>query len=792
LEIRIVLTLWCVTVVLLSPLAAGIPLCWLLNGWRPFTAVDYVLAPFVGLAGLFVVLQNLVYLDVPIKFSAPFVWLALFTFWWWFWRSGRARLTLTRPPLVLLAAVFVYLVQGAALFRVGVSDYVGRGFTDQYNYTGLAQFMLDEPFSLHVNDVLHRPFLASAIILKHDRIGQSVLHAFFAGSSFQEARTLFEPMIILAPALVVLATYLIAFTLGLSPPLSLAGAVTAGLLPALTVVHLESFLSHSLGIAFLLVWPVALAQLAEEPGWRQLLRAILLMTASGSIYTELLPIILGLMVLVLGVAAFRQPYRLRLFLCFLALGLSLPLLNFGLVEAVQGIFPRVGSRVLIDFYPWAFTVEGWARLWLGDLAHEATDYTLEAVRVGTLGFSVLAYLGWCLFMVGRWQGRPVVRGPLNYASLAFALGVAALVVLPLLVAARDDKHPYQFYKLLETTSPLLMLGIVLFFQSLSRSGENPAAEPRPRWKRVLGATPQWLVLIAICFMTLWATFSMIRTTAHLDLVERSNVHILRAPAFRDLAKRLHSMRDQPLVLAAADAVESGFLNAWISYFARHNPVWLLNARVNDIEAPWPPELRQTLTGDHLPFPIHVLATVPDACSAVPGPDATLEWENSKYQMWVMKGAGWALPVGATVPNTIERVGGQPFFWLGNAESALEVLAGGPGTLVCQANLVLGPCITETSRRRLHIRTIGGFQKEVETSGGLETFRVPLPGGRTSIYFSDPEQPTHPAPGGDHRILLLGVQGLHLQFLPLDEESSPRPSSKDAAPHPPVLNLPSKP
>src|SRR5262245_37439509 len=56
------LTLGCITVVLASPFAVGLPLSWLLNGRQPLSSADWIRAPFLGVAAIVVVLQNLVVL----------------------------------------------------------------------------------------------------------------------------------------------------------------------------------------------------------------------------------------------------------------------------------------------------------------------------------------------------------------------------------------------------------------------------------------------------------------------------------------------------------------------------------------------------------------------------------------------------------------------------------------------------------------------------------------------------------------------------------------------------------
>src|SRR5271155_3970591 len=81
-------TLWCLVVVFGGLSLVGMPLTWLLNGRRPLQEADHIAVPFLGAAGVIVVLQNLVYLDVPLRLSTPFFWAATVAAWLWFWRAG--------------------------------------------------------------------------------------------------------------------------------------------------------------------------------------------------------------------------------------------------------------------------------------------------------------------------------------------------------------------------------------------------------------------------------------------------------------------------------------------------------------------------------------------------------------------------------------------------------------------------------------------------------------------------------------------------------------------------------
>lgn len=63
--------------------ALGAPSQWLLKGRRPLESADWIRAPPFGLAVIALAGQNLVYLDVPLNRSAPWLWGAAAAGWIW-------------------------------------------------------------------------------------------------------------------------------------------------------------------------------------------------------------------------------------------------------------------------------------------------------------------------------------------------------------------------------------------------------------------------------------------------------------------------------------------------------------------------------------------------------------------------------------------------------------------------------------------------------------------------------------------------------------------------------------
>src|SRR5262245_46317583 len=201
-------TIWCIIIIWISIFFVGIPFNWLLHGRTWPGEQAWLEAPFLGIAAIILLLQNLVYLDLPIRYTAPLIWIGGLAGWFWMYRRKQiSAVFATLPRTLFCTALAVYLLHGLGLLIIGARFYMGRAWGDQYNYTALAQFLADERFSMSLSEVGHRPYLATALNFKSDRIGQSVLHSFFAISSLQEAKTLFEPTILLSVALIVFAVY---------------------------------------------------------------------------------------------------------------------------------------------------------------------------------------------------------------------------------------------------------------------------------------------------------------------------------------------------------------------------------------------------------------------------------------------------------------------------------------------------------------------------------------------------------------------------------------------------------
>lgn len=739
------LTLWCALISVGSLWVVGMPATELLDAPADRKA-RWTHAPFVGLAILVLVLQNLVYLDVPVRWSAPWIWLAIAVAWVWMARSGRLRLAVGSAPRALpLALGVVFAVQGAGLLGVGARYYVGRAWHDQFNYTAMAQFLADHRFSLSFADVANQPYLYKAIELKTDRIGQSLFHAFVTVSTGTDAKTTFEPVILLLPLLVVPALFAWART-WTSATAALGLAVMGAMLPALAMVHLESFLSQALAVPLLLMWPTVVAELLERPDWKRGVATALVLAAGISVYAEIVVVFAGVLVLMVAADALRTRQPLRALALLVALLAAPAILNPGFLRGSLAVFRRGSApNVLAGIYPWSFSLEGLSRLWLGDAALARPNWIGVLLGDVSLGLVVIAFFGLLALWLRRRDGA--------------SLGMLALAALPLLIRARGGAYGYQFYKMLLSVSPLLPAGVLA-------AGAEVGRLPVASRGRGAVAAAGVVLAAAACVTTLDMTWRTGRGRTE-EVIGRGGAHKLLAPASRRVQGMLESLRGEDLIVAWFDDFFGGnYLNAWLAYFARHNWVWVLNPRLSDMDL-------GPLTGSDAGIVrarADALLLLPDRPPvALFAPGARRVWEAGPYALWRLAGRDWVFVAEVASPNGVEGAAPHRWFWVGDRDLALTVIAGRSGTLKLGAVITAGPSLPGTPVRHLRIATDGGYERAsavvLEGAPTAVSWSIPVAAGRTRVTIRGLDRPSAMSlPNGDTRTLLFGMDGLKIVML----------------------------
>jgi hypothetical protein len=724
-------TLWCIAVVLVAVLAFGLPVQWLIGGRRPLDESQWVRAPLTGLATIVLCAQPLVYMDVPVDRSAPWLWLGAMALWAWMVRRHALRAE-TTPQAVLVAALAVYGVHGCGLLLAGACHYVGRAWGDQFNYMVMADFLQHERFSLTFDDLGFRPYLLMAIVQKEQRIGQSVAHAFFASSALRDSRTLLEPAVLMSPALVFLSLHelrgrLTARPIGRWDSLATAAAATV---PALAALHLEGFVSHCLAIPILLLWPSLVQEVATGPAPRTTGFGWLMFSALTAIYMEFVPIVLGLTACALGAAALRHPRPGRLLLT--ALLTPLPVVAFAYTPAWTGIVLAsryIGLSVLGFLYPWAHTLEGLARLWCGDLV-DGSVLRRVPLQGTAIVFTVGGVVGLALAVRRAWARQRDAPGTEQAGTIALGVSSLLLVALPVAVWITPGDHAYQFYKLALTVTPVLALGVTL-----------------------LEARPLRVALVALMAAVGIGGTAFMTARAGLAVPEgRSRASLLDGPAGRGLSEALASVRGRDLILVQQGGGDS-ILNAWLTYLGRFNHVWLTNPELNlNTALAEHPSMQRINDVMRAPADALLLSATGDPWSSIPV-GARHVWSNAGYVLW-QRAPGCAPTIlSVRNPNGLETLRGKPFLWLGGGETRLYVAVEESGMLRLRARfLIWGGDPREV--RRVRVRTASGHDEVVALRHGPGSIRVPVRAGIEEIRMM-PEDSRVVSPG-DPRLISVGV------------------------------------
>jgi len=236
-------------------------------------------------------------------------------------------------------------------------------------------------------------------------------------------------------------------------------------------------------------------------------------------------------------------------------------MNPGFVRAIAKIFKRIAiPNVLPSVYPWAFSLEGLTRLWLGDIGADLAGYWPYILGVVSVGLLLLAYSGIGFTLVKRKDG--------------LTLGIAALAILPLIIMFKGSQYKYQLYKVLLSVSPLMPLGVALFLKTVSRSHRYYQSFLR----FVIPITV--FILFAVCCVSTGDMVLRSGLGRTREEIGRGGAHKLIGPSTRAVQDVLSSMHDKDLYILYHDNFHRGkFINGWLTYFARHNRVLAINPLV---------------------------------------------------------------------------------------------------------------------------------------------------------------------------------------------------------------------
>jgi len=455
-------TVWCLSVAFLVPWAVGVPVAWLARGCRALRSGDWLWVPFLGLAAIICPLQTLsVFADLPLSRTVTWFWAATGVVWTAVLMSRSGRRSLLTVPWLLLALTFaVYVGQGAGVLVRGIEGYRGNLKSDQYHYVVLAQFLMDEPFSVEGPDIGDRPWFVLPLMLKPDRLGQSVAHGFIAVTAGHDALDTFFPTLLLGPGLMVPAVFLLGGQCGLARRWALWAALAAGLAPGVEILVSYCYLSHALGDPALVAFMAGVIRLARGGGWRALPGTVGAFVLGFSVYTEFAPLFAGTAVAALILGTLRTHIRPRRAVgVAAALVLSLGL-NPAAVSGARIVWKRgttAGAQMNTGHRTSLWVSAVWVHFdKAGSMARRTVTTYSHAFVYGS---EVAAFLGGLAL---------VVRAVRSGRRLLPSLACVSLLVPPALLWLSRPEAAYTVGKLILTLTPVLVLFVACGADALER------------------------------------------------------------------------------------------------------------------------------------------------------------------------------------------------------------------------------------------------------------------------------------------------------------------------------------
>jgi hypothetical protein len=551
------LTAWCLALGFSAPWVVGAPVCWALLGCRILRPGDWLWVPFIGLAATIGPLQTLVvFVDLPLVQTAPWFWSATALLWGLMLasRSGRASLG-TVPRRIILFALLAYLGQGVGVAARGVERYHGNLHSDQYHYILLAQFLMDEPFSLDWNQLGERPWLVMGLVFKGDRIGQSVLHGLLAATAGRDAIDLFFPTVLLGPSLMVPAVFLLGPQCGLSRRWTTWAALAAAAAPGVEFLVTCCFLSHALCLSPLVAFLAGVIRLARGGRvWRALPGTAAALVVGVAVYTEFAPLFAGVAAVALTAGLVYKYVTLKRAAAVSAALVLAGALNPAAVASAGAVFAHRAqhSEMRTHCRTSVWLALYWLHYEKATLTGGRVDHTVAhlffygATAAAAMGALVLA-----------------IRGVRADRRLAPALGSVALVGPPVALWVVRPGSEYVIAKLVLTLAPLAMVFLACGFRALARTRVPGPAAAR---------TAAVLVFAVLVMQSGLEQRSRMRGGNDVGPAALWN-----DPRFREVCDALVAQPRADVVIAiGADGTEDlpSPVSGAICYFARHHRIRL--------------------------------------------------------------------------------------------------------------------------------------------------------------------------------------------------------------------------
>jgi hypothetical protein len=656
---------------------------------------------FSLMGGLFLAVlipQNLVYLGVPVRISA---WLLLGAALVQVWLCRRKFVPWTRTfsanaDLRTLAVVMLLTItfHGIVPIRQGLEWYYGKGYFDHINYVLLAEFLKEEPYSTSQQNIGLHPWLVKPvgfqvnevqvgtnggpgeeiIGLKHQRIGQSIITAEISVWSGTDGKGGYAATVIFFLTVLAICLYVFLRESGVDRFMAGLGALLAALLPAITRLSLNGFLSQ---LSILFVFPFFGSLLRQQSLNARSFTLFFSFSLAYVVaaYSEIAPIVICS--LFLGVMFVRSDKFSTKRLMFMSAILLIALMNLYYLRNLIGFLGQqyyyaANAKFLNNMAPEVTTLRGWSELLFGVV----TNPPLEALFDYSAIFLGLLFLAGAILLSRR--DRLVLT--------------AILLPVILVIVYLATRTPPSYYPIAKITLSILPFMSGLVFVPLSRLAARSQIRP-------LGVRLFCAVLVAAAAAGSVRYYSEVLHNGGL-------LRFVREPRFLEVCQQLEKIKNKRVVVFETHPL----LTAWLCYHARYNDVYFDGRLISDSSVPV----------------IAPFAKVPDL--------ANVDFVATRDRIVDLRAPGVSCLTLVDDPPGEDRREGQVRYWLG-PPAGLRFLALRAISANLKMRLTLGPEATTLPIEYFLADDRGQISQGELWSKSLDVRRMSFPRGLSAMLLS---------------------------------------------------------
>ncbi len=351
-----------------------------------------------------------------------------------------------------------------------------------------------------------------------------------------------------------------------------------------------------------------------------------------------------------------------------------------------------------------------------------------------VGRHILGAVLWLLAIVGA--ARLIARKRWDVVALALALTAGALFMV------LREHYSYGAYKLLLVACWAPAALAVAGAQALTAratQGREPQTQRSLRAVAAIAGAALACALVAVA----GAREMAFRATLAADSIE----------PYRTLANLEHVLAPEPILVSVDDPLA----NEWAVYFLRDHPIRLVGYRSYMAQphvVPWMDRARPVDLGAVR----YVLSDGVLDTSQLSG-QQDVAWADGPYALRRIPAQGAIVLVAVNNPNGNERVDGRSFYWIGEGDTSVDLLATSEGEAEISARFIRGPSLPGAAERRLTLSANGGTPQLVTIDrDGEFALPVHVRRGENRLLVHPLDRPTAVSPH-DPRPLLVGMAGV---------------------------------